>query len=55
MLLQTFDNPVWTVGEVGSVYMLVVIAILFIGFLVSSTFIEMIRDIFQILKKLISK
>lgn len=35
MILQTFNNPIWTISEVGSIYLLI---FLIAGFLICNLF-----------------
>jgi hypothetical protein len=55
IFLQTFDNPIWTVTEVGNVYLFcIIIGAVFTYFFINS-FIEAIKDVVKIIKSIKKK
>lgn len=55
MLLQTFSNPVWTIGEVAAMYGLIVIGVVFLGYHLFDSIIESVSDIKKLVRKYYSK
>lgn len=51
MILQSFANPVWTVTEVGGVYVVLIVAAAFAIYYLSSSFIQAIGDIIRFFRK----
>jgi hypothetical protein len=47
MILQTFQNPVWTQSEVGSIYLCGILIVAFLAY----NLIDSIREIIQDFKK----
>lgn len=44
MILQTFRNPVWTVNEVGSIYLCVILIAVFLIYNLFDSIREIISD-----------
>ena len=51
MILQSFENPVWTITEVGAIYPLLATVVVFLGYNLIDSLREIILDIKKALRK----
>ncbi len=50
MILQSFENPVWTVDQVGAVYLICIAAFIFVLYHVIDSLVITIKDIISLIK-----